>query len=83
MLPAEERETSPSLRPASRGALTAMLPLPVVESEMVEVVPAVLTPLDAIVIPPPALVRLTTPQPLKAVELTVETLLKVAVPPPD
>ena len=71
------------MRPASTAALTAIVPLPVVVSEMEEVVPALLTPVPLIVIPPPALVRVITPQPAPAVEPDVETLLNVAVPPPD
>ena len=60
-----------------------MVPLPVVVIEIVEVVPALLTPELAIVIPLPAFVRLITPQPVPAVEPTDETLLNVTVPPPD
>ena len=60
-----------------------MLPLLVVVREIVEVVPALLTPLPATMIPPPAFVRVITPQPEKGSEPTVETLLNVTVPPPD
>ena len=83
MLPAELRLTLPSLSAASTGALTAMVPLPVVEIEIVEVVPALLTPVPPIVIPPPAFVRVIAPQPLPGSESADETLLNVTVPPPD
>ena len=61
--------------------MTAIVPLPVVVIEIVEVVPALLTPELAIVIPPPAFVRVITPKPSS--EPTDETLLNVTVPPPD
>ena len=81
--PADVIETFPSPAWALIGALTAMVPLPVVVIEIVEVVPALLTPELAIVIPLPAFVRLITPQPVPAVEPTDETLLNVTGPPPD
>lgn len=61
--------------------MTAIVPLPVVVIEIVEVVPALLTPELAIVIPPPAFVRVITPKP--SLEPDDETLLNVTVPPPD
>ena len=81
ILPADARDTLPSLSAASTGAFTAMVPLPVVVSEIVEVVPALLTPVLATVRPPPAFVSEITPYP--GSEPSDETSLNVTVPPPD
>ena len=83
MLPADVKKTSPSLSWASIGALTVILPLPVVTRTMFDVDPALVTPLLATVIPPPALISSMRPKPLLAVVPAVETLLNVTPPPPD